>query len=86
MTLVTLVLTLGSGALIAAAALGVVRRRRRRGTRTGWLTDAMVRDILAHGRIETDAGPKPPLDLEEIRREEDRFWGETWDRPEPHLE
>jgi hypothetical protein len=46
----------------------------------------MVAEIITRGRLETDDGPELPLDWEEIRREEDRFWTETWDRPEPHTE
>ncbi len=46
----------------------------------------MVQQIISRGRIEGEAVPEGPLDLEEIRREEDRFWGETWDAPEPHAD
>lgn len=86
MTPFDLALTIGLGVLGAVAAGLALRRRRRRPTRAGWVTDEMVRDIIARGRIETDAGPELPLDWEEIRREEDRFWTETWDRPEPYAE
>lgn len=88
MTIVGLVWAVGLGVLAAAAAgLALGRRRRRlRPRQTGWLTDAMVREIIAGGRLEGEGVPEPPLDLDEIRREEDRFWGETWDAPEPHAE
>lgn len=88
MTALDFALPVGFGVLAAvAAAIAIGRRRRRlRPPRTGWLTDAMVRDIVEHGRIEADTETPPPLDLEEIRREEDRFWAETWDRPEPQVE
>ncbi|MGH7545786.1 MAG: hypothetical protein ACREKI_06345, partial [Gemmatimonadota bacterium] len=75
-------------AVLAAVAAGLVLRRRRRlrPPRAGWLTDRMVAEIIARGRLETDDGPELPLDWEEIRREEDRFWTESWDRPEPYTE
>lgn len=87
MTSVGSALTVGFAVLAAVAAGFVLRRRRRqRPPRAGWLTDGMVAEIIARGRIETDAGPELPLDWEEIRREEDRFWSETWERPEPYAE
>jgi hypothetical protein len=70
----------------AAAVLGLVvwraRRRRWRGPRTGWLTDAMVEEIIARGRIDDGRAPGGPLDLEAIRRAEDRFWSEEGDTPD----
>ncbi len=45
------------------------------------LDDGSVRRILEEGRLETDEDDEP-LDLDEIRREEERFWDETWDEPD----
>ncbi len=39
-----------------------------------------IRRIEEEGALFAD-GPEP-LDLEEISREEDEFWRETWDEPE----
>ena len=87
MTAVGSALAVGFAVLAAVAAgLALRRRRRLRPPRAGWLTDRMVAEIITRGRLETDDGPELPLDWEEIRREEDRFWTETWDRPEPHTE
>ena len=65
------------GALVAAAWLANRRRLRRLKDRE--LSDAAVRQIEASGRIDVDE----PLDLEEAAEEEERFWEETWDEPEP---
>lgn len=66
-------------ALVVVAAGTVVRRRLR--ARRSRLTDDMVRRIEREGRI--DAEDVDPLDLERIRAEEDEFWSQTWDEPEP---
>lgn len=65
------------GVLVAVAGWGVRRRLRRMKARG--LTDGQVRRIEASGRVELDE----PLDLEEAADEEERFWSETWDEPEP---
>lgn len=44
------------------------------------LSDDMIRAIENAGRVEVDE----PLDLEEAAEEEDRFWSESWDEPEPY--
>ena len=54
-------------------------RRRLARVREAGLDDAMIRRIEASGRVEVDE----PLDLEEAAEEEDAFWSETWDEPEP---
>lgn len=59
---------------------GIAVRRRLRGRRSG-LTDEIVRRIEREGRI--DADDVDPLDLDRIRAEEDEFWDQTWDEPEP---
>lgn len=66
-------------ALIVLGAGIVVRRRLRSGRSR--VTDEMVRRIEREGRI--DAEDVDPLDLERIRAEEDEFWEQTWDEPEP---
>lgn len=63
--------------LVAGSWYGYRKRlaeHRRRG-----LTDDAVRRIEAHGRVEMDE----PLDLEEAAEEEEKFWSESWDEPEP---
>ena len=47
-----------------------------------WLVAASLALLvggISCGRIEQDE----PLDLEEAAAEEERFWSETWDEPEP---
>jgi hypothetical protein len=54
-------------------------RRRLNEVRGSRLTDAHIRAIEAGARVDVDA----PLDLDEAAEEEERFWDETWDEPEP---
>lgn len=63
--------------LVVAAWIGSRRRLRRMGR--GGLSDGDVRRIEASGWAERDE----PLDLEEAAEEEERFWEETWDEPDP---
>ena len=65
------------GALLVAGA-GLLARRRMARVKAG-LSDDAIRAIEAHGRVEVEE----PLDLDEARDEEERFWSETWDEPEP---
>lgn len=70
---------LACGVLLAAAALRL-RSRIRRGTRQQQPTvdDEVMRRILEEGVVRTDEDE--PLDLDEIREEERRFWEEEeWD-------
>jgi hypothetical protein len=67
-----------AGAVLVAGAWWANRRRLRR-MRDPGLSDADIRRIEASGRVERDE----PLDLDEAAEEEERFWGETWDEPEP---
>jgi len=66
-------------AFLAAAAV-VVNRRRIRDYFDGrsHLDDDMIRRIERDGSIDIE----DPLDLEQVREEEERFWSETWDVPE----
>ena len=73
-----------TGWLFAAAALLVAgawyaNRGRLRDMRSRGLNDADIRRIEASGRVDVDE----PLDLDEAREEEERFWNESWDKPEP---
>ncbi len=76
--------------LAAVLAAGVVTWRRRRASilppETGWLTDELVDEIIRYGRLNSAYVPDDRLDLDEIAREEERFWSETWDEPEAHWE
>jgi hypothetical protein len=67
-----------AGAVLVAGAWYAGRRRLRR-LRDAELSDAAIRQIEASGRVDVDE----PLDLDEAAEEEERFWGETWDEPEP---
>lgn len=68
--------------LALAAGLLTRYRIRRRTSRDGVeVTDDVVRQIEHEGEVQTDE--PEPLDREEIREEEDRFWEEYWDEPEP---
>ena len=63
------------GILAAVAAIVFLRRRhvrRRASRRAPRVGDAEIRHILERGRVEVD----DPLDLEEIREEEKKFWEE----------
>lgn len=66
-----------AGAVLVAGA-GILARRRLDRLRDG-LTDDAIRSIEEHGT----AYMEEPLDLEEAAEEEERFWSETWDEPEP---
>lgn len=55
-------------------------RRRLEEVKEQGLSDGAIRQIEARGRVEMD----DPLDLEEAAEEEGRFWGESWDEPEPY--
>lgn len=70
-------LFLAGALLVAFGWLGY--RRRMDEVRGHRLTDADLRAIESHGRIAADE----PLDLDEAAQEEEQFWDETWDEPEP---
>lgn len=63
--------------LVVVAGLGY-RRQLEEVKRQG-LSDGAIRQIEASGRVELEE----PLDLTEAAEEEERFWDESWDEPEP---
>ncbi len=69
-------------------AFAIIARRSgaRETRRNGWMTNDMVRQIIDTGSLSGPQVPDQDLDLEEIAREEERFWSETWDEPEAHWE
>lgn len=75
-------------AFSALVAFAIVSRRSgaRETRRKGWMTNDMVRQIIDTGSLSGPQVPDQDLDLEEIAREEERFWSETWDEPEAHWE
>lgn len=64
--------------------LAVVVRllRRRSGPTRGGVTDDMVRQIERQGTLRVEE--HEPIDLNDVRAEEDAFWSETWDEPEEY--
>lgn len=67
-------------ALLVIAGGLTVRRKLRSSRRASALSDEMVRRIEKEGCIRVDL--PEPLDLDEVRQEEDEFWSQTWDLPE----
>lgn len=65
--------------LVAVAGIGYRRRLRGLEGDGDGLSESAIRQIEASGRVELDE----PLDLDEAAEEEARFWGESWDEPEP---
>lgn len=83
----TLLSILVAALLIAAGfVMWAKRAARRPPPESGWLTDEMVDEIIHEGHLHDQHVPDRGLDLGEIRREEDRFWSESWDEPDPYLE
>ncbi len=73
--------------LLAAGVIAVLRRRRVKAPPAdGWLTDEMIRQIIRNGSLTGEQVPEEALNLEEIAREEERFWSERWDESEPYWE
>lgn len=69
--------------ILAAVALFIrLRLRRKAPPPDGWLTDDMVQQIIDLGVLSERQVPEDALDLEEVAKEEERFWSETWDEPE----
>ena len=65
-------------ALVAAGAAVLTRRRIRDYIAGSRLDDDMIRRIENEGSVELD----DPIDLDQVRQEEERFWSETWDVPD----
>ncbi len=66
-------------AVLAVTAGWLVRRGERRPGRKR-LSDVQIRQIETLGRI--DREDIDPLDIADIRAEEDAFWSQDWDEPE----
>lgn len=67
-------------AIVAIVAGLLARHRLRSDSGSRQVTDELIRQIESTGHLE-DSEPEP-LDLGEIRAEEDAFWEQTWDEPE----
>jgi hypothetical protein len=67
-----------AGAVLVAASWWGYRKRLA-ALRDRGLTDDAIRGIESHGRVDVEE----PLDLEDAAEEEERFWSESWDEPEP---
>ena len=75
-------------ALLSASVFAVVRRRQRMKApaQENWLSDQMVQQIIEVGTLSERQVPEEALNLEEIAKEEERFWTETWDEPDHYWE
>ncbi len=84
----SLILSVLALVFLLVASFVVIRRRRRVKVpaRDGWLTDEMIRQIIERGALNDEQVPEAALDLEQIAREEERFWSETWDEPDHYWE
>jgi len=63
---------------VVAVVVRLLRSQARDGR--GSVTDDMVRQIEHQGTLRVEE--REPLDIEDVRAEEDSFWSETWDEPE----
>jgi hypothetical protein len=78
---------LAFGFLLVGGFVAMRRRLRvRSSARESWLTDQMIQQIIEVGALSDGQVPEEGLDMEEIAREEERFWSETWDEPEHYWE
>lgn len=68
-----------AAAALLVAAAGLAYRRRMARLRGPGLSQDDIRRIEELGRVQADE----PLDLQEAAEEEERFWDESWDEPEP---
>ena len=64
--------------LVVAGAAVLNRRRIRDYIEGSTLDDDMIRRIEQDGSVDLD----DPIDMDEVRLEEERFWSETWDVPD----
>ena len=69
---------LGSFAILAGLAMRWRVLKRTGRIRSG-LSDADVSHIVETGHLAVDDSP---LDMEEAREAEERFWSESWDEPQ----
>ena len=63
---------------VAAVIVRLLRSQARPGPES--VTDEMVRQIERRGTLRVEE--REPLDIDDVRAEEDGFWSETWDEPE----
>lgn len=81
LTFLTLVLLVAAGFVMAWR-----RNRLRTPPQEGWLTDDMVAQIIQRGSLSGRHVPEEALDLEQIAKEEERFWSESWEEPDHYWE
>lgn len=73
--------------LVAAGFVTAMRWRRLKSPAPdGWLTDEMVDQIIERGSLTGGQVPEEALDLEQIAKEEERFWSESWEEPDHYWE
>jgi len=63
---------------VVAVVVRLLRSRARTGASS--MTDDMVYQIEHQGTLRVEE--REPLDIDDVRAEEDSFWSETWDEPE----
>ena len=72
--------SLGFALLVAVVVIVHYRRRAVLSEPETTLTDGMIRQIEQEGRLRIE--DSEPLDLDEIREQEELFWEESWDEPD----
>jgi len=72
--------SLGFALLVAVAVVVHYRRRAVPSEPEPTLTDEMIRQIEREGWLHIE--DSEPLDLDEIREQEELFWEESWDEPD----
>jgi hypothetical protein len=78
---------LAFGVLLVGGFVAIRRRFRvRSSAKESWLTDQMIQQIIEVGALSDQQVPEEALNMEEIARQEERFWSETWDEPEHYWE
>jgi hypothetical protein len=63
---------------VVAVVVRLLRSQARAGGSS--VTDDMVHQIERQGTLRVEE--REPLDIDDVRAEEDSFWSETWDEPE----